>query len=147
MDISFLEKLIKIIDKSTLSSFELEEKDLHIKIERNITSSVSPAAVPVVQIDTAADSNGNGDNGAGNDAEYVYVKSPMVGIYYSLSSIGKTDIPIGNRIEKGMVVCAIEAMKLINEIESDVEGELVEVLVQHGDSVEFGQNLFKLKKV
>lgn len=146
MDISVLEKLIKIVDKSTLSYFELEEKDLHIKIERNIVSGNAAAVLPV-QTEGTVETNGNSEDCTANEDEFVYVKSPMVGQFYSLSSIGKTDVPIGTIINKGMVVCAIEAMKLINEIESDVEGELVEVLVQHGDPVEFGQNLFKLKKV
>lgn len=145
MDITLLEKLIKVVDKSTLSYFELEEKDLHIKIERNIVSGTTSAVLPAQQGATP-DTNNIEDNSNTED-EFLYVKSPMVGLFYSLSSIGKTDVPIGTMIKKGMVLCAIEAMKLINEIESDVEGELVEVLVQHGDSVEYGQNLFKIKKV
>lgn len=146
MDISLLEKLINIVDKSTLSSFELEEKELHIKIERNIVSGNAAAVLPM-QTESSVKTNGNSDNSANNEAEFIYVKSPMVGLFYSLSSLGKTDVSVGTMIKKGMVLCAVEAMKLINEIESDIEGELVEVMVQHGDPVEFGQNLFKLKKV
>ena len=79
-------------------------------------------------------------------SEDKVIKAPMVGTFYS--RVTPSDDPYvkpGNKIKKGDIVCIIEAMKLMNEIESDLDGEILEVLCQDGDMVEFGQPLFKLK--
>ena len=77
---------------------------------------------------------------------YKYIKSPMVGTFYAKPSPNEKDfISVGEKISKGKTTCIIEAMKLMNEIESEFEGEVVEILKKDGEPVEFGENLIKLK--
>lgn len=86
------------------------------------------------------------ENNLESNVNKKIIKAPMVGTFYS--KISPTDEPyvkIGKKINKGEIVCIIEAMKLMNEIESDIEGEIIEVFCQDGDMVEYGQPLFKLK--
>lgn len=78
--------------------------------------------------------------------EYKIVKSPMVGTFYSKSSPNaKAYVEIGQRVKKGDVLCIVEAMKLMNEIESEFDGEVVEICVSDGEMVEYGKPLFKIK--
>lgn len=81
-----------------------------------------------------------------DDSVYKYIKSPMVGTFYSKPSPDeKSYIEVGEKIKKGTTTCIIEAMKLMNEIETEYEGEVVEILKKDGDPVEYGENLIKLK--
>ena len=78
--------------------------------------------------------------------EYKEIKSPMVGTFYSKPSPDKEAfVKVGDKVKKGQVVCIIEAMKLMNEIEAEFDGEVVEVCLNDGDAVEYGKSLFKLK--
>ena len=78
--------------------------------------------------------------------EYKEIKSPMVGTFYSKPSPDKEAfVKVGDKVKKGQVVCIIEAMKLMNEIEAEFDGEVVEVCLNNGDAVEYGKSLFKLK--
>ena len=78
--------------------------------------------------------------------EYKEIKSPMVGTFYSKPSPDKEEfVKVGDKVKKGQVVCIIEAMKLMNEIEAEFDGEVVEVCLNDGDAVEYGKPLFKLK--
>ena len=80
------------------------------------------------------------------EPEYKVVKAPMVGTFYSKSSPdAKPYVEVGSKVKKGDILCIVEAMKLMNEIESEFDGEVVEVCVRDGDMVDFGKPLFKLK--
>lgn len=147
MELSMIEQLIKLLDRSTLSSLEIEEDGIRIKLDRTMLPQQVSVSLPAAANAGEATGSQARQQEPANDDEFDYVKSPMVGLFYSLSSLGKKDPEIGSVIKKGTLLCAIEAMKLINEIESDIEGELVEILVQNGDQVEYGQNLFKLRKL
>ena len=81
-----------------------------------------------------------------NEEEYKYIKSPMVGTFYSKPSPNERSfVEVGEKVKKGATTCIIEAMKLMNEIEAEFDGEVVEILKNDGDPVEFGENLIKLK--
>ena len=81
-----------------------------------------------------------------NKEEYNIVKSPMVGTFYSKSSPNaKPYVKVGQKVKKGDILCIVEAMKLMNEIESEFDGEIVEVCVNDGDMVDYGKPLFKIK--
>ena len=81
-----------------------------------------------------------------NEQEYKIVKSPMVGTFYSKSSPdAKPYVEVGSKVKKGDILCIVEAMKLMNEIESEYEGEVVEVCVKDGEMVDYGKPLFKIK--
>jgi oxaloacetate decarboxylase alpha subunit len=78
--------------------------------------------------------------------DLVYVKSPIVGTFYRASApTEKPYVSVGDQVEKGSVLCIVEAMKLMNEIDSEVAGEIVAVLVENGQAVEFGQRLFSIR--
>jgi acetyl-CoA carboxylase biotin carboxyl carrier protein len=84
---------------------------------------------------------------AGDEAGIIYVKSPMVGTFYKAASPeSKAFAEIGTKITETSVVCIIEAMKIMNEIQSEVKGTIVEILVENGSPVEYGQKLFKVKQ-
>jgi acetyl-CoA carboxylase biotin carboxyl carrier protein len=104
----------------------------------------APAAAPV----TAAPALGVASNGAPKDeAGITYVKSPMVGTFYRAASPeSKPFVDGGSKISENSVVCIIEAMKIMNEIQAETKGTIVEVLVENGQPVEYGQRLFKVKQ-
>lgn len=145
--------------RSELSEFEFEEEGFKIKIKRGsggmpIITSVPQSAHPFpVAIPEAAPSVAKNPPasqaaaGAGADeAGFAYVKSPMVGTFYRSSSPENPPyVEVGTKVEEKSVVCIIEAMKIMNEIQAETKGAVVEVLVENGQPVEYGQRLFKVK--
>ncbi|MBK5240881.1 acetyl-CoA carboxylase biotin carboxyl carrier protein [Clostridium sp.] len=171
MDYKNIEQLIKTVSDSQLTSFEIETEGIMIKMEKKekqivvekMTSYVAP--VEKVTGDSLNTENiaVNGlplekqDNNMAITIEnaakvmleenLVIVKSPIVGtMYTSPGSDSNNFVKVGSKINKGDTLCILEAMKLMNEIESEVDGEVVEVLVSNGDMVEYGQPLFKILK-
>lgn len=144
--------------RSELSEFEFEEEGFKIKIKRGsggqpIISSVpqSTHPFPVVSTETptfeaktpvpAQTANQNSD-----EAGFSYVKSPMVGTFYrSPSPENPAFVENGTKVEEKTAVCIIEAMKIMNEIQAETKGTVVEILVENGQPVEYGQRLFKIK--
>lgn len=145
--------------RSELSEFEFEEEGFKIKIKRG--SSGMPVITPVPQSahpfpavvpDSAASAPrpavaaAPAANGSGDEAGFAYVKSPMVGTFYrSPSPENPPFVENGSKVEEKTVVCIIEAMKIMNEIQAEAKGTVVEVLVENGQPVEYGQRLFKIK--
>ena len=150
MNIRQIRELAQIVRENGLSTLEISENETHIRIdcEREQVvatapvAAAAPAAVPAGEIATAvlpAESAPVDFNRARE------IKSPMVGVFYAAASPdAKPYVEIGSRVKKGDVVCIIEAMKLINEITAEFDGEVVDVCVHNGDVVEYGQPLFKL---
>ncbi len=156
MNIKEIQNLIKFVAKSGATEVKLEMNDVkitirtgegHTKGETTIIQqlpnmgSVAPQAIAPLQPETAL-STGT-DTGASEDSKYITVKSPIIGTFYRKSS---PDVPsfveVGDSIKEGDVLCIIEAMKLFNEIESEVSGKIVKVLVDDATPVEFDQPLF-----
>ena len=149
--------------RSDLTEFEVEEEGFKIKIKRNsgeVTTSgpglgVSAHPFPQAPIEAprvaapvlaSATQNPHPTQGAAEEAGYAYVKSPMVGTFYrSPSPESPPFADTGSKIEEKSVVCIIEAMKIMNEIQAEVKGTVVEVLAENGQPVEYGQRLFKVK--
>ena len=139
-----LQSLLKTLDEGGASEFEYEDDKIRVKVAMArgqapvVTSSMAlqaVAAAPVVARVEAADPN------------IVFVTSPFVGTFYRAPSPEAEDfVTVNGSIKKGQTLCIIEAMKLMNEIEAEFAGTVVEVLVDSGKSVEFGQKLFKIKK-
>lgn len=159
MDFKQIQELIKIINKSNIGEITIEENDFRIKIKQKeekgdtyITgpSVVQPpvAAMPQAQPQSApqqpAAPQAPATSGSPKQNEnLITIKSPMIGTFYRKSSPDKPSfVEIGDDVTPGKVICIIEAMKLFNEIESEVSGKIVKVLVDDASPVEFDQPLF-----
>ncbi len=155
MDIRKIKKLIELLEQSNLLEIEVKEGEESVRIAREShhvshhidTASArlqhtSAQATPSVPATTKAESSTLQHE---DDDSIHAITSPMVGTFYRASSPnGKPFVNVGQKISVGDVVCIIEAMKIMNQIESDKVGLVVEMLCQDGDGVEFGQNLIKI---
>lgn len=159
MDLKQIKQIIELMKRSELTEFAVEEEGFKLKIRRGsnglpIVSGLrgsnppfaaseatpAPAATPVVQ--PAASSSA-----AAEEPGVTYIKSPMVGTFYRAASPeSKPFVEVGAKVTESSVVCIIEAMKIMNEIQAEAKGTLLDVLVENGQPVEYGQRLFKLKQ-
>ena len=148
MDIRKVKKLIELLEESGISELEISEGEESVRISRHPRMAMqAPAAmgspvvhaVPLAAPATPATAAGEHKP---RDDEYT-VTSPMVGTYYSAASPGsKPFVEIGSEIKVGQILCIIEAMKMMNQIESDKAGKVSAMLAKNGEPVEFGQPLF-----
>ena len=148
MDIRKVKKLIELLEESGISELEISEGEESVRISRHPRVAMqAPMAVgsPVVHAaplpPVATPATAAGEHKPRND-DYT-VTSPMVGTYYSAASPGaKSFVEIGTEIKVGQILCIIEAMKMMNQIESDKSGRVTAILAKNGEPVEFGQPLF-----
>lgn len=153
MDIRKVKKLIEMLEESKISEIEIHEGEESVRISR--VSSITPSQT-VVQMPAVATSMTTGpglqsDSGIApelaEEPEGNVVKSPMVGIFYESPSPGKPPyVELGKIVAKGEVLCIIEAMKIMNQIESEFSGILSKIMVENGEPVEYGQPLFIIKE-
>lgn len=162
MEIEAIKELITAFKEANLTSLSLKCDDFEVKLGKEMTVSqvpihvnpvstayeptvMAPRAINETHIDKAETMQKSQTDGESLEAN-KYIKSPIVGTFYSASSPdAQPFITIGSKVKKGDVVCILEAMKLMNEVESEEEGEIVEILVQNEEMVEYGQPLFRLK--
>jgi acetyl-CoA carboxylase biotin carboxyl carrier protein len=152
MNLQEIQDLIKFVSKSGVSEVEIERKDFKIIIkseqkgkEQIIVQAAIPAAVPaaISAAPVAAAPAAIESAPVNDDAKYITVKSPMIGTFYRSAGPDKDSfVNVGQTIGKGDTLCIIEAMKLFNEIESEVSGKIVKVLVDDASPVEYDQPLF-----
>lgn len=155
MDFKQIQELIKMINKSNIGELTIEQKDFRVTIrqkEEQITQVVSagPApvyqsapAAPVASAPAASAPAAEKPKSESAPSNTVTIKSPMIGTFYRKASPDKPNlVDVGTEINPGKVVCIIEAMKLFNEIESEVKGRIVKVLVEDASPVEYDQPLF-----
>lgn len=161
MDIDKIMQLIDKVDASGISNLTVEEGCLKISIEKSkgqalavegsqvISVPVAQPAPAAVQPETKAAAAPADDETApveNSDDDAVFITSPIVGVFYSAAGPEEEPfVKVGDTVKRGQVVGIVEAMKLMNEIESDVDGVIEEILVENAQSVEYGQSLFKLK--
>lgn len=147
MDYSEIKNLINDIGQSNVDEVNLEFPD-GIKISVKKNNQVVKEVVKENTIETTENSRQTTiikENEEQNE-DCKIIKSPMVGTFYSKSSpTANPFVKVGDKVKKGQVLCILEAMKLMNEIESEYDGEIVEVCVKDDEMVEFGQILFKIK--
>lgn len=154
MDLKEIRQLVKLVETSEISELEIEQKDNKIRIVKN---GIAQGAAQVVQTALPAVAAAPATAPAGGQTETpaapqkadntIEVRSPMVGTFYRAASPDSdpyTDT--GKTIKAGDVLCIVEAMKLMNEIESEVSGKVVEILVENGQPVEYNQVLFLIEK-
>jgi acetyl-CoA carboxylase biotin carboxyl carrier protein len=146
MDIRKVKKLIELLEESGISELEISEGEESVRISRHprMGMQVAAQAAPIVHAAPAAaamPATSAGERAPRNDEHTV--TSPMVGTYYASASPGaKPFVEIGSEIEVGQILCIIEAMKMMNQIESDKAGRVTAMLAKNGEPVEFGQPLF-----
>jgi acetyl-CoA carboxylase biotin carboxyl carrier protein len=146
MDLRKLKTLIELVESSGIAELEIEEGEERVRITRAVSASPAAATVvlpagapPAASPATAAPASATAPPA---EAEGHQVRSPMVGTFYRAASPGaKPFVEVGDAVEVGDTLCIIEAMKLMNEIESDKAGVVRQVLVENGQPVEFGQPL------
>lgn len=147
-DIADLKELIEFLKQYQVAEFDLDRGDTKIRLkfagvaqaplaELARTAVAAPAAAVAAPAQAAAPAE---------EAGLHIVKSPLVGTFYGSSAPGAAPfVAVGDRIEKGQVIGIVEAMKLMNEIESDVTGEIVQCLATNGQAIEYGQPLFRVR--
>jgi len=161
MDLEQLKQILDLVRTHELSEFEVEQDGLKLKIRRNaagvpvvtipalpptavaataaVPAAAGPATVPAQAVPVSA-------AGPEEDLELAVVKSPIVGTFYRSPEPGAAPfVDIGGQVKKGQVLCIIEAMKLMNEIDSEYDGEIVNVYVESGQPVQYGERLFAIR--
>ncbi len=146
-----LKSLLETLEKGDVSEFEYEDEQLKLRLSLGKKAAqvvhAAPALSPAQSLAAAATSAASAKAVEETDANVVFITSPFVGTFYRAPSPDTANFcEDGSSVKQGQTLCIIEAMKLMNEIESDAAGTILEVLVDNGKSVEFGQKLFKLKK-
>jgi acetyl-CoA carboxylase biotin carboxyl carrier protein len=165
LDLKQIKQIIDLMKRSELTEFAVEEEGFKLKIRRGanglpVVSTGRGSASPFPTVDTtppmpvAAVPSGSmpANSGAASAASQeevgvTYIKSPMVGTFYRAPSPeSKPFADVGTKVVENTVVCIIDAMKIMNEIQAETKGSVVEVLVENGQPVEYGQRLFKIKQ-
>ncbi len=158
MDLKQIKQIIDLMKRSELTEFAVEEEGFKLKICRGtngvpvVTSSAGLTAVPeaaaasaAAAAATLASSSQNG--GEKEDSSIIYIKAPMVGTFYRAPSPESPPfVEVNAKVSENSIVCIIEAMKIMNEIQAEVKGTVVEILVENGQPVEYGQRMFKIKQ-
>jgi acetyl-CoA carboxylase biotin carboxyl carrier protein len=159
MDLNQIKQILDLVREHELSEFEIEHDGLRLKVRKDtngahVVSLPAPAApagpvaapasvtlqAPGAAVPAAADAP------ADTEIELAVVKSPIVGTFYRSSEPGSPSfVDIGSTVKKGDVLCIIEAMKLMNEIDSEYDGEVVNVYVENGQPVQYGERLFAIR--
>jgi acetyl-CoA carboxylase biotin carboxyl carrier protein len=159
MNLKEIKELIEFLIEKDVAEFELERGDVKVRIKRGqVAALYAPAPSPMAShfppasSVLAAGAHAAAATSAGSapaeaaEEELHLVKSPIVGTYYESPSPGSPPfVKPGDAVSQGQVLCIVEAMKLMNEIESDVTGEVVKILVSNGQPVEYGQPLFSVR--
>jgi acetyl-CoA carboxylase biotin carboxyl carrier protein len=154
MNLNEIQDLIKFVAKSGVTEVEIERKDFKITIKAEaklkadqqiIVQAAGPAALPVAPVaaPAPAPATAQAATPSAEESNYITIKSPMIGTFYRSSGPDKEPfVNVGDSVAKGSTICIIEAMKLFNEIESEVSGKIVKVLVDDASPVEYDQPLF-----
>lgn len=162
LKIEEIRELIKVIDESSINELTFEVNDTKLSLKKKtdeqqvVTQQIVETAIPQIhegqrqQVQTQTDSQTKPieESTQTDTVDYDYeITSPMVGtLYSSPTPDSEAYVSVGTKVTKDTVVCIVEAMKLFNEIEAEVSGEIVEILVENGELVEYGQPLFRVKK-
>ena len=159
MNFDEIKQLLDMVREHELSEFELERDDFKIRVRKNTSGQWTATMPPVSHVNYApvmaapmapplAAPAAPVLTSAQEETDFAIVKSPIVGTFYRAPEPGsKPFADVGDTVKKGQVLCIIEAMKLMNEINSDVDGEVVKVYVENGQPVQYGERLFAIRPV
>ena len=156
MNLKEIKELVQFLKEEDITEFELERGDVKVRIKRGAVESaptqdriIAVHSAPVAQVATAAPLGAAAPPATETpkpEEGLHMVHSPIVGTYYESPSPGSPPfVKPGDHVEVGQVLCIVEAMKLMNEIEADISGELVKVLVKNGQPIEYGQDMFAIR--
>jgi acetyl-CoA carboxylase biotin carboxyl carrier protein len=146
LDLDQLRELIRLLDESNLTEIEVEHDDDRIRVRRDPAPVVGAAASQSAAPAMAATPTDHPKVPVPADDDGAYVTSPFVGTFYRAPSPeGDPFVDVGDSIVPSQVLCIVEAMKLMNEIEAEVAGTIVEILVENGKPVEYGDRLFRIE--
>ena len=163
VDLQEVERLLEFMAKHGLEEFEYERSGFRIRLRKPFSQPtgfsravsapeivVASASAPVASHHAPAAGGptreASGEAGRASSEDVHVVKSPIVGTFYAAPTVGgEPFVTVGSRVEAGQALCIIEAMKLMNEIESDVAGEVVRIFVENGQPVEYGESLFGIR--
>ncbi len=150
MNLDDVERLLKLMDRHELVEVEIEdpEKGTRVRLRKaNPERNSRPLPAPALPAAPEAPAwSEGGEAGSGGNGNVVEIPSPMVGTFYRASSPDSDPfVEVGDEIDGESVICIIEAMKVMNEIKAEVSGEVIEILVQNGEAVEYGQPLFLVR--
>jgi len=163
MDLQYLKKLLKIFDDSSAEDLEIEEEGIKLKISKNQSNDNASGNAPIFNLSgtmpaanqpqVVAQTIPNAPAAAQTETQETKtnsnlheIKAPMVGTYYAAPSPDSDDfVTVGQKVKKGQTLCIVEAMKLMNEIESDIDGTVEEILLSNSEAVEYNQVLFHIK--
>ncbi len=161
MEFDKVKELATLLENSSLTKLRLEEDGTVLELEAEppqqlvsvaapavaapATAAPAPSAPPAPAPAAAASSSGDSDDAPYDMSKLTLVKAPMVGVFYAAPSPGADPfVHVGSKVKKGDTLCVMEAMKLMNEVVAEVDGEVVDVCVEDGDLVEFGGTLMKI---
>jgi acetyl-CoA carboxylase biotin carboxyl carrier protein len=167
MDLNQIKQILDLVREHELSEFEIEHDGLRLKVRKDVNGAhvvtlpapavptmvgpgaaaavAQPVAAPAIATATAA-AMATADAAADTEIELAVVKSPIVGTFYRSAEPGASPfVEIGTTIKKGQVLCIIEAMKLMNEIDSEYDGEVMNIYVENGQPVQYGERLFAIR--
>jgi len=166
MDLNQIKQILNLVREHELSEFEIEHEGLRLKIRKDANGAhgvalPAPALPPVVKTATGAGTAGRAaamaagaassgpetiEAEADAEIELAVVKSPIVGTFYRSAEPGAPSfVEVGSTVKKGQVLCIIEAMKLMNEIDSEYDGEVVNIYVENGQPVQYGERMFAIR--
>ncbi|MBI1932777.1 MAG: acetyl-CoA carboxylase biotin carboxyl carrier protein [Ignavibacteriales bacterium] len=156
MDINEIKKLIKVFESSVITELTVQEGNLKIKISKNgsvntpiYTTQNIPIQNQMVSSSVTESSSSSqvSETSKGKEDNFHVIKSPIVGTFYRAPAPDADPyVQVGEIVNPGSVLCIVEAMKLMNEIECDIDGKIVQILVEDGTPVEYNQPLFKIEK-
>jgi acetyl-CoA carboxylase biotin carboxyl carrier protein len=147
IDLKQLDGLLEVLEERDISEFEFEDEKVRVHLKRGQPAALAHQLAYPHSADAASMSPAAADAAKQVEGNVAYVTSPFVGTFYrSPSPDAPPFVDVGSNIRPGQALCIVEAMKLMNEIEAEFAGSILECLVQTGSPVEFGQRLFKVKK-
>ena len=156
MDLDTIKQVLELIREHELAEFEIEQEGVRLKVRRDGGVLVHHPIAPHTPSASAASAGGGAAASAtvadepsapvSDEIELAVMKSPIVGTFYRSPEPGAASfVDIGSIVKKGQVLCIIEAMKLMNEIESEYDGEVVSIYVENGHAVQYGERLFAIR--
>jgi acetyl-CoA carboxylase biotin carboxyl carrier protein len=159
LNMAELRELAELVDAHGFTDFEFENEKIRVRLSKQMTApqivqavqpmatqSAAPAPVAASKVETPHP-GARAENEASGDEDLFKITSPIVGTFYSSPAPDKpTYVSVGDKVNEETVVCIVEAMKLMNEIQAETSGEIAKIYVENGQAVEYGQPLFGIKK-